>query len=132
MSREFSKSGTIHVNMYKEIEQSTQDTYDMTVTEKWNQDFRSVSWLKMPKHDLEALSTSLNAQRNRSVAGMSGRPSIGRNDPSAAYDYGALDHAEMQDPDMPGLLYHSTLEPEVFQWLNLTCLSVQHAEGRQE
>ena len=114
VSREFSKSGTIHVNMYKEIEHSTDDAYDIAVTQKWNHDFQAVSWLKMPKIDLELLSSSLSAQRNRSISGISGRPGVGRLDATTGYDYAALGHADMQDLDMPDVLYQSILEPEVF------------------
>lgn len=114
--------------MYQEIEHSTDDAYDSAVTQKWNQDFQAVSWLKMPKIDLELLSSSLSAQRNRSVSGISGRPGVGRIDSTAAYDYAALGHAEMQDLDMPDALYQSILEPEVFLSPKRASLYIEAAE----
>ena len=107
MSREFEKSGTIHVNMYKQVAHMPEDNYDIAVTKKWNEDFQAVPWLKMPK--VEEL-PPLTMPRNRATSGSSARGHSSRGDSG-----GFLNAAD--EMDIGDIHYQPSLHAEERQLL---------------
>jgi len=59
--------------MFKEVSSTAEDSYDAEITNKWNEDFTAVSWLKMPKIELEVLPSVVPVPRNRSISGGNAR-----------------------------------------------------------
>ena len=107
VSREFSKSGEIHVKMYKEVTRSSEEPYDSAVTKKFNDDFHAVPWLKMPKMVEEPILTI--APRNRSLSGGASRGTRDKLDPSMGAVY--YDDHDPQEEDL-GIQYVPSLETE--------------------
>jgi len=113
VSREFEKSGTIHVNMYKQVAHMPEDNYDIAVTKKWNEDFQAVPWLKMPK--VEEL-PPLTMPRNRATSGSSARGHSSRGDSAAGMGYGGYLNAA-DDMDVGDIHYQPSLHAEERQLL---------------
>ena len=112
VSREFSKSGIIQVNMYKEVPHATEDHFDPTVTKKWNEDFYAVSWLKMAKVNVEVQPLTINTPRSRSLSGNAARGGSSKLDFAAGMSNG-LHLRDMDQDDFDETSYHFTIEPEV-------------------
>jgi hypothetical protein len=110
VSREFTKSGKIHVNVYKELERATGENYSATITEKWCGDFHAVAWFKMPKVEVEVSLPALSANRSRCASGgnNAGRGSSSRGEASAGNGCTNSQEAEMGG----GTAYEPSLEPE--------------------